>query len=410
MIRLLRGVSICCTLLFLLSTNTLAEQPSSMQLVGNFNGISCEPEDTENDMVALGNHRWRKVKFINEPADPDTIFFKFTRDHSFLPDHWGWSGVEGIAKLDYNPPSIAAILPDTGYHYFFFDDTTYAYWLNRPGGRITGVVSTSSGGPVPAGTAVTLFDSSFELIGTWTEFSDSTAPFEYLPPAVYNISAQAPGYRDTMITDISLGEDESIEVPIELTSNVGVAISAAFCTRTEGGVLLTWKTNGYSKGFDIYRGTEPHLISMEKRNTAPVRADLEYEYFDLCENPAVDLYYYLIESEGDDPTIYGPLFSAGATPALPSTLGQNYPNPFNPATTMPYSIGMKGTGKPIRISFFDVAGRMIESHDIGPKPIGQYTFRWNPSLSAGKDIPSGVYYCRLVIGKESFTRKLILLR
>ncbi len=410
MIRFLRGASICCTLLFLLSSNTLAEQPISIQLVGNFNGISCEPEDPANDMVPLGNHRWRKAKFINEPADPDTIFFKFTKDYSYLPAHWGWSGVEGIALLDYNPPSIAAILPDSGYHYFFFDDTTYEYSLNRPGGSIIGVVSTNSGAPIPYGTSVTLLDSSFVLIGTWSEFSDSTAFFEHLPPAVYNISAQAPGYRDTLITDISLSEDESLYVPIELTSIVGVAISAAFCARVEGGVLLAWRTSGYSRGFDIYRGAEPYLVSMEKRNSEPVRADEEYEYLDACDDPTADLYYFLVESEGDDPTIYGPLFAPGATPALPSALGQNYPNPFNPSTTIPYSIGIEGAGKQIRISFFDVAGRKIESHVVSPKPIGHYTFRWNPSLSVGRDIPSGVYYCRLEIGKESFTRKLILIR
>ena len=141
MIRFLRGVSICCTLLFLLSPDIQAGQPVSVQLVGNFNGISCEPEDPANDMVSLGNHRWRKVKFINEPTEPDTIFFKFTKDHSYLPEHWGWSGVEGIAKLDYNPPSIAAILPDTGYHYFHFDDSTYAYSMSRPGGSITAMES-----------------------------------------------------------------------------------------------------------------------------------------------------------------------------------------------------------------------------------------------------------------------------
>jgi hypothetical protein len=379
-------------------------------LVGNFNGISCEPEDPENDMVPLGNHRWRKVKFINEPTDPDTIFFKFTKDHSYLPEHWGWSGIEGIALLDFNPPSIAAILPDTGYHYFNFNDTTYAYSLDRPGGDITCVVSIGSPSPVPDGTAVTLFDSSFELIGTWTEFSDSTALFEHLPEAFYNISAQAPGYRDTIITDVSLGEDESIEIRIELTSNVGVAISAASCTRKYEGVLLTWKTNGYSAGFDIYRGIDPRLITMEKRNSEPVRSDGEYEYFDTCEDPSIDLYYYLIESEGDDPTIYGPIYSPGTSRILPSALGQNFPNPFNPATTIPYSIGTEGAGKEIRISFFDVAGRSIESYIIGPKPIGNYTFRWNPSITAGKELPSGVYYCRLVIGKEMFTRKLILLR
>lgn len=410
MIRFLGGVSVWCTLVLFISPNILAQQPSSIQLVGNFNGITCEPEDPANDMEALGGHRWRKVKFIDEPTDPDTIFFKFTMNHSYLPAHWGWSGIEGVAKLDYNPPSIAAILADTGYHYFHFDDASYAYWLDRPGGSITGIIRAGSEILPPDGTAVTLLDSLYQLIGTWTEFSDSTALFENLPPAVYNMAAQAPGYRDTMVTDIHLGDGESIDVLIELTSSVSVSIYSALCTRIEGGVLLSWRTSGSSGGFDVYRGTRPDLDYMEKRNSEPVRSDTQYEFFDACDDPTIDLYYYLVETESEDPTIYGPLLAPAVAPSLPNELGQNFPNPFNPATTIPYSIGTEGAGKPVRISFFDVAGRMIESVELGPKPIGRHAFRWNPSLHAGRDIPSGVYYCRLSIGKQSFTRKLILIR
>ena len=80
-----------------------AQDPASIQLVGTFNGITCEPNDPANDMEPMGNHVWRKLKFINEPGDPDTIFFKFTRDGSYLPKHWGWSGVWGDRRIRMEP-------------------------------------------------------------------------------------------------------------------------------------------------------------------------------------------------------------------------------------------------------------------------------------------------------------------
>jgi hypothetical protein len=412
MLRFVKGVSIGCTFIIVLSATLLAAQTTSVQLVGNFNGISCEPDDPANDMICVGEHQWRKLKFINEPFEPDTIFFKFTREHSYLPLHWGWSGVEGIAKLDYNPPNIAAILPDSGYHYFNFHDTTYAYWLDRPNGDITACVSAGTSGSVPDGAYVSLLDSLYQVIGSYFDMTDSTALFEHLPPAPYYLTAGAPGFRDTMITNIVLGEDESIQFSIHLSSSVATAISSAFCERLQEGVFLKWTTSCCYDlvSFDVYRGTEPRLELMEKRTAEPVSGTDAFEFFDPVEDPAIGIYYYLVETESDDPTIHGPIFAPGIEIVIETLLGQNYPNPFNPATTIPYRVGTGEAGKPISISFFDVAGRRIDRYDLGAKPPGEYTFRWNPSISTGRSIPSGVYYCRLQIGKASFTGKLIILR
>ena len=410
MLRFVKGVCSVCTFFTILCSTFLSAQTTSVQLVGNFDGISCEPDDPANDMIPVGEHQWRKLKFIDEPSDPDTIFFKFTREYSYLPKHWGWSGTEGIAKLDYNPPSIAAILPDSGYHYFNFQDTTYAYWIDRPNGAITAFVS--SGSEVPEGTHVSLLDSLYQIIGTYHDMIDSTALFEHLPPAPYHITAGAPGFRDTTITNIVLGENESIQLSIHLTSNVATAISSAFCERLRDGTLLSWTTACCDDivSFDVYRGTEPRLDLAEKRTIEPVSGTDAFEFFDPVNDPSIDLYYFLVERESDDPTIYGPIYSPGIEIRYETMLGQNYPNPFNPATTIPYRVGSAEAGKPVHISFFDVAGRRIDSYDLGAKPPGEYTFRWNPSVSAGRSIPSGVYYCRLQIGKASFTGKLILLR
>jgi len=414
MCRFVAGAAAGCALAVVLLTGTLSAQTTSVQLVGNFNGISCESDDPDNDMLRLGEHEWRIFKFIDEngPFEPDTVFFKFTREHSYLPMHWGWSGIEGVAKLDYNPPSIAAILPDSGYYYFNFNDTTYAYSLDRPSGEIAASVTAGSDGSVPAGAYVTLLDSLHQAIGSRLDMTDSTALFEHLPPAPYDLVAGAPGFRDTMIADIRLAEGESIALSIRLSSNVATAISSAFHERTRDGVLLNWTTSCCDGivSFDVYRGTDPRLESMEKRTTLPLSGTDAFEYFDPVEDPSLDLYYYLVESQSDDPLIYGPMFVPGIEIVIEAFLGQNYPNPFNPATTIPFRVGTEEAGKPISISFFDVAGRRIERHDLGVKPPGEYTFRWNPSISLGKSIPSGVYYCRLQIGKASFTGKLILLR
>jgi len=388
-----------------------AGDPASIQLVGTFNGITCEPTDPANDMDSQGNHIWRKLKFIDEPGDPDTIFFKFTKNGSYLPQHWGWSGTWGIAELAWSPPSIAKVLPDSGYYYFYFNDADYTYWLDRPAGSITGAVSADGRADVPAGTAVTLFDAAYNIIGRYDEFTDSTYVFDALGPAVYEITVHAPGYRDTTVTGINLGTDETRSVPVHLQEQIGVLIASAECERVAGGVGISWCTmacGGYTT-FDVYRGFTPDFAAMAKRNGSPVRSDRMYEFFDPCEDPTKDLYYYLVEIGGDNPTHYGPLSVKGIS-APAAALGQNYPNPFNPSTTIPYTIGPSASGQQATISFYNVSGGLVESFSLGARQAGDYTFRWNPSLSRRNGFPSGVYYCRLQIGKEIYTRKVILLR
>lgn len=388
-----------------------AADPSSVQLVGNFGGVTCEPSDTTNNMDPMGDHVWRKLKFVNEPGNPDTVFFKFTRDGSYVPEHWGWSGTWGIAEFAWSPPSIAAILDESGYYYFYFNDADYTYRLDRPAGIISGAVSAENLAGVPAGTTVTLFDAGHEIVGQLTSFAGDAYEFDALPPGIYDVAANAPGYRDTTIAGIALGTGELMDVPIYLSQQVGVLIASAQGERVEGGVLLTWCTmacGGYVQ-FDVYRGFTPDLGTMEKRNVDPVSSSRIYEFLDRCEDPGKDLYYYLVELGGENPTRFGPLFVAAAD-APAAALGQNFPNPFNPATTIPYTIGAAGAGKPATISFYDVSGRLVGRASLGAKQAGSYEFRWNPLASGTRECPSGVYYCRLQVGKEISTRTLILLR
>jgi hypothetical protein len=94
-------------------------------------------------------------------------------------------------------------------------------------------------------------------------------------------------------------------------------------------------------------------------------------------------------------------------PALLLTLFQNHPNPFNPSTTIRYYLPEQSR---VTLDVFDVAGRLVvrlvEMHDEQ----GYKTVRWDGRDGAGSEIASGMYFYRLVAGKEILTRKMIMLK
>ena len=409
--RTIRGVLVLSAF-FLFSTAGAAEY-SSIQLVGNFAGIPCEPDDPANDMEYLGDHQWRKLKLINEPGEPDTIDFKFTAEGSYMPMHWGWSHVDGwgVAKYDWSPPSIVAILPEDGYWYFNFNDTTRVYSLERPDAAIEGRVRSDRPTGVPEGTCISLYSGADGLVESCVSFGDSLFSFDDLPAGEFSVTAAAPGYRDTTITSIITSEGSAEWVEIALVPVTAVQVTMADCERVSGGVLLTWTAYccGNETGFEVYRNDTDDLGSAVRITPEPVYGVFDFSYLDECAEPQKDRYYWLVETGTDDPAVVGPLLAEGI-PGMPGSLGQNYPNPFNPATTIPFSIGSPGAGSRVVLSFFDVSGRTVARYDLGVKPAGDHEFVWNPVLSSGTGVPSGVYYCRLQIGKEVYTRKMVLLR
>ncbi|MBN2070548.1 MAG: T9SS type A sorting domain-containing protein [Candidatus Krumholzibacteriota bacterium] len=407
-----------CVLLFPFA-NADGADFQSIQLVGNFNGITCEPDDPVNNMESAGSHLWRKLKYIDEPGQPDTIFFKFTADNTYMPMHWGYDIEEdygysgwGIAVYQWSPPSIPAILEEPGYYFFHFNDTTCEYSMTRPDASIDGIVESDIDFGVPADLVLTLLDSENTPSGTICDFSDDSFCFTHLPEGVFSVFASAPGYRDTTVTDIHTVSGSSTSITVHLTPLIGINFSSAAASRVEGGIVLSWFTSSCSDqaGFNIFRGTTPDLYQMRMRNDFPVFSSSEYRYFDSCEEKEIDYYYFIVEAGSDNPASYGPIKASAITPSSTSSLGQNYPNPFNPATSIPFHIAGVNSGSRVRITFYDVSGKVVERYDLGIQPAGDHTFEWNPSLSSGRNIPSGVYYCRLEVGKEAFTRKMIMLR
>jgi len=70
-----------------------------------------------------------------------------------------------------------------------------------------------------------------------------------------------------------------------------------------------------------------------------------------------------------------------------------YPNPFNPNTTIEYELPMRSS---ISIAIFNVLGQEIKRLVAGYQNQGKYEVTWS-----AYNVPSGVYFCRLVVSAES---------
>ena len=83
-------------------------------------------------------------------------------------------------------------------------------------------------------------------------------------------------------------------------------------------------------------------------------------------------------------------------------LSQNYPNPFNPETTISYQLPKAGH---VTLKVYDVLGREVVTLANEFKQAGNYV----ETLHA-TSLPSGVYLCRLSVGKFVQTKKMVLLK
>lgn len=85
-------------------------------------------------------------------------------------------------------------------------------------------------------------------------------------------------------------------------------------------------------------------------------------------------------------------------------LSQNFPNPFNPSTSINYQVSQTGH---VQLKVYDMLGKEVASLVNEVKTPGSYTVSFN---SQALSLPSGIYLYRLIQGKESATRKMIIMK
>jgi len=111
-----------------------------------------------------------------------------------------------------------------------------------------------------------------------------------------------------------------------------------------------------------------------------------------------------IDSDGTE-TTSAPI--AVSAPEAELALLPNVPNPFNPSTTIRYVLPARGN---VRVSIYDIAGRLVTTLVDREEAAGPYGVEWNGTGADGARVSSGVYLVRIEAGKQSLSRKMVLLK
>jgi hypothetical protein len=89
------------------------------------------------------------------------------------------------------------------------------------------------------------------------------------------------------------------------------------------------------------------------------------------------------------------------------TLKQNYPNPFNPSTRIGYALPV---AEQVSITIYNALGQRVKTLVNEQKGAGNYAEIWDGRDDSGKDVPVGVYLCKLQAGSFRDMKKMQLIK
>ena len=101
-----------------------------------------------------------------------------------------------------------------------------------------------------------------------------------------------------------------------------------------------------------------------------------------------------------------PVDDAIETPIVAKLIGI-YPNPFNPSTTISFYATKTESAQ---ITIFNQKGQVVRTWDIDSREDGIKHILWDGMDQNGKPVSSGVYYCQMISGKYSSSRKMVLMK
>ncbi len=167
------------------------------------------------------------------------------------------------------------------------------------------------------------------------------------------------------------------------------------------GTFLTWNPQGPGKIKAALLNLNGILAPDGKMMTIKLKANRSGEFAAPLTLEAIKLF----DKNGD------PLTGVEEIATLPTSisLAQNYPNPFNPETSIAYQLPKDAH---VSLQIYNLTGQVIATLVNGKKPVGHHNALWNGRDEAGRQLPSGVYFYRLLVNNGEWTqvKKMTLLK
>lgn len=124
---------------------------------------------------------------------------------------------------------------------------------------------------------------------------------------------------------------------------------------------------------------------------------------------------HIISNDPDSPEILIPVsFEVSGVSndqpvtAIKDRINANYPNPFNPSTSISFSVSQPAF---VEMEIFNIKGQKVSQLIHQNMEKGTHKITWNGNDDKGKNVGSGVYFCRLKVNHQSIdTRKMLLIK
>ena len=126
----------------------------------------------------------------------------------------------------------------------------------------------------------------------------------------------------------------------------------------------------------------------------------------FVDNADTTIKYSAVTDAGGKYEINLNITSVNTGSVLPSKfeLEQNYPNPFSTSTSIPYDLNK---GSDIKVTIYDILGRVVRKFEIGQQSNGTHNITWNGNNDLGQKVASGIYFYRLDADGESQVKKMV---
>ena len=190
---------------------------------------------------------------------------------------------------------------------------------------------------------------------------------------------------------------------------VGTLLTSFAASLKQSAIEVSWTLSeaGADVRFSVFRSSAGAGAFEELDSPAIARSGLSFSMSDKsCEPGTTYRYRVAVVEKSGSRTLFET--DAISTPAMPLTLHQNHPNPFNPSTTVSYYLPEVSV---VTLEVYDSSGRLVTrlaDHEKQEK--GTHSVGWRGLDAQGRTVSSGVYFYRLTSGKETISKKMVLLR
>jgi hypothetical protein len=186
-----------------------------------------------------------------------------------------------------------------------------------------------------------------------------------------------------------------------------VTLQAFHCYWAQDHVVVAW-TIHHSDGeltYDVSRREGPDGTYERIFQPNIIKRAEEIRLIDRATEPGETYAYRVVIFE--DGAVETSFETTVSTPSTVVTLDQNCPNPFNPTTEIGFSLNRADR---VSLRVYDSSGRHVRTLVDKRMTSGVHSVSWDGRDALGRKAASGVYYFRLTAGKQTITRKAVLLK